>query len=181
MRVGRNGQQRRFSDVRESNQTHVRQKLQLQNHFMLFARKTGFCKTRHLPGRRCKVLVAPAASAALAEDKVLRVRHVLDDLVCLAVAHDRAARNLDDQVFSALALASAALSVHAVGRDIFALVAEIHQRGQVVVDSQNNRAAVAAVAAVGSACRNIFFPVESNRAVAARARFHIYFRFINKH
>ena len=63
VRVGRNGQQRRFSDVRESNQTHVRQKLELQNHLMLFARKTGFCKTRHLPGRRCKVLVAPAAAA----------------------------------------------------------------------------------------------------------------------
>ena len=127
------------------------------------------------------MLVAPAAAAALAEDIILRVRHVFYNLVRLAVAHNRTARNLDDQVFSALALAAAALSVHTVWRNILALIAEVHEGGQIVVDPQNDRAAVSAVAAVGPSRRHVFFPMEGNRAITARARLHINFCFINKH
>ena len=67
-----------------------------------------------------------------------------------------------------LAAAALALSVFAVRRGIFALITEIHQRGQVIVDAQDDRAAVAAVAAVRAACGHVFFPVEGHRAVAAR-------------
>ena len=181
VRVGRDGKKRRFADVREADQTHIREQFELQNNLVLLAGKTGLCKARHLPGRGRKVLVAPAAAAALAEDIVLRIGHVLDDLVRLAVAHDRTARDLDDEVFSALSLAAAALAVHAVGRDIFALIAEVHEGGQIIVDPQNDRAAVSAVAAVGPSRRHVFFPMEGNRAIAARARLHINFCFINKH
>ena len=181
VRIGCDRKKRRFADVREADQTHIREQLELQNDLVLLAGKTGLCKARHLPGRRCEMLVAPAAAAALAEDVVLRIGHVLDDLVRLAVAHDRTARDLDDQVFSALSLAAAALAVHAVGRDIFALITEVHEGGQIIVDPQNDRTAVAAIAAVRASRRHIFFPMESNRAITARARLHINFRFINKH
>ena len=181
VRIGCDRKKRRFADVREADQTHIREQLELQNDLVLLAGKTGLCKARHLPGRRCEMLVAPAAAAALAEDVVLRIGHVLDDLVRLAVAHDRTARDLDDQVFSALSLAAAALAVHAVGRDIFALIAEVHEGGQIIVDPQNDRAAVSAVAAVGPSRRHVFFPMEGNRAITARARLHINFCFINKH
>ena len=127
------------------------------------------------------MLVAPAAAAALAEHIVLRIGHILDDLVRLTVAHDRSARDFNDQVFAALSLAAAALTVHPVGRNIFAFVAKIHQRRQIIVHAQHDRPAVSAVAAVRAACRHIFFAVKSDRAIAARARLHINFCFINKH
>ena len=57
----------------------------------------------------------------------------------------------------------------AVNRDVLALISEVHQRGHVVVDNENDIAALAAVAAVGSAVGNAFIAHERNRAVAAVA------------
>ena len=79
-----------------------------------------------------------------------------------------------------LAGLAAALAVHAVGRHIFALVAEVHQGGHVVVHLQDDGAAVAAVAAVGAAGGHVFLPVEGHRAVAAVAGPDGDPRFINK-
>ena len=181
VRVGRNGQQRRFSDVRESNQTHVRQKLQLQNHLMLFARKARLCKARDLTGRCGKMLIAPAAAATLAEDEILRGGHIPNDLVRFRVAHDRAARHLDDEVLTALALAARAASVLAVRGRVFSLIAEIHQGGQIVVHAKDDTAAVSAVAAVGAAGRDVFLAVKRDRAVAAVPGLDVNFCFIDKH
>ena len=114
------------------------------------------------------MLVPPAAAAALAEDKIGGIGHILDDLVRGQISHDGASGHLDDQIFAVLAAAALALPVLAVRRGIFALVAEVHQRGQVVVDAQDDGAAVAAVAAVRAARGHVFFPVEGHRAVAAR-------------
>ena len=55
------------------------------------------------------------------------------------------------------------------------------QRGGTGVDHQGDRAAVPAVAAVGTARSHIFLPVKSNRTVAAVACFNIYFSYIYEH
>ena len=148
---------------------------------MLLARESRLREARDLARRRCEMLVAPAAAAAAAEDIVLAVRHVLDDLVRLRVAHDRPARNLDDQVGPALTLAAAALAVLAVRRGVFPLVAEVHQRGQIVVHAKDDAAAVPAVAAVGAAGRDVFLAVKRDRAVAAVPGLDVNFCFIDKH
>ena len=148
---------------------------------MLLARKTSLGKARHLTGGRGEVLVAPAAAAALAEDEIVGIGHILDDLIRLQIAHDGTSGDLDDEVFTVLAAAALALPVFAVRRGIFALVAEVHQRGQVVVHTQDNGAAVAAVAAVLAARSHIFFPMKGHRAVAARAGLDRNAYFINKH
>ena len=148
---------------------------------MLLAGQAGFRKTRHLPRRRGEMLVAPAAASALAENKIRIVGHILDDLIGRRIAHDRAARDLNDQIFPALAAAPCALSVLSVWCGVLALIAEVHQRGQIVVDTQDDVATLAAVAAVRAARRDVFFPVEGHRAVAAAAGLDENFNFIYKH
>ena len=168
-RLGYDGEKRRLADVREADETDVREELQLEHNVVLLTLKTGLCKARRLAGRRCEVGVAPAALAAAAEDERLGVGHVLDDLVRLCVAHDGAAGDADREILALLAELARALTVHAVVGDVFALVAEVHQRRHIVVDHKDNVAAVAAVSTVGTARGDILFAVERHRAVAALA------------
>ena len=123
----------------------------------------------HLPGGSGEMHIAPAAPSALAEDVRFAAAHVLNDLVGLGVPHQRAPGDADHQIGAVLAGLAATLTVHAAFRHVFALVAEVHQGGHVVIHPQNDGAALAAVAAVRAAGRHIFFPVERHRAVAAVA------------
>ena len=179
--IGRDGQQRGLADIREADKADIRQQLQLQHDLVLLAGQAGLGKARHLTGRRGKMLVAPATAAALAEDKVRIVGHILDDLVRCGIAHDRTARDLNDKVLAALAGAARALPVLTGCRSIFALVAEVHQRGEVVVHAQDDIAALAAVAAVRATCGHIFLAVEGNGTIAAVTGLHRHLDFINKH
>ena len=113
------------------------------------------------------MLVAPAAVAAPGQYEGRPGGQVADDLARRGIPHDSAAGHLDDQVFPILAGAAFALAIHAVARRILALVAEVHQGGQVVVDLQDHVAAAAPVAAVRTAGRHVFLPVEGYHTVAA--------------
>ncbi len=179
--VGGHAEQGGFAHVGEAHQTHVCQELELQNDLVLLAGQTGLGKVRDLSGRGGEVLIAPAAASALAQDEFVHVGHILDDGFGLRVLDDGAARNLDDQVFPALAGAARTLTVLAVRGLVFAFVAEIHQRGEVVVHLEDDGAAVAAVAAVRPARRDVFFTVERHRPVAAVSGLDVDFYFIDKH
>ena len=169
MRLADHAEQRGLAHVGEAHQPHVRQQLQLQNDVVALAGQTGLGKARHLTGGGGEMLVAPAAAPALAQHEGRVVGHVLDDLAAFGIPHQRAPGHLDGQALAVLAGLAAALSVHAVAGHIFALVAEVHQGGHVVVHLQDDGAAVSAVAPVGAACGDIFFPVERHRPVAAVA------------
>ena len=127
------------------------------------------------------MLVPPSAAPTFAENKIGVVGHIADDLVCLGVADDRPARNLDDQIFPPLAAAARALPVLPVRRGIFALIAEVHQGGKIVVDAKDDIAALSAVAAVGSARGNVFLPMEGHSAVSAVSGLNVNSYFIYKH
>ena len=148
---------------------------------MLLAGKAGFSKARHLTGRCCKVLVAPAASAALAENEVLIIRHILNDFVGLRVAYNGSARHLNNQILSAFAAAAGALTVLTGGSCIFSFIAKIHQRGEIIIDAKDDISALAAVTAVRTAGSHIFFTMESNGSVAAVTGLDKYFHLIYKH
>ena len=162
-------EQRAFAHIGKAHQTHVRQQLQLQHHIVALAGQARLGKAGNLTGGGGEMLVAPAAPAALAQHIGGIVGHVLDDLAALGVAHQRAPGHTDGQALAVLAGLAAALTVHAVAGHIFALVAEVHQRGHVVVHLQDDGAAVAAVAAVGAAGGDVLLPMERHRAVAAIA------------
>ena len=179
--VGRNRQQGGFAHVGEAHQAHVRQQLQLQNHVPRLALQARLGKPGHLPGGGGIVGIAPAAPAALGQDEVLPGGHIHDDLIAFRIPNHRAPGHLDDQVLAPLARHLPALAVDTGLSGVLALVAEVQQGGQVVVDPENDAAAVAAVAAVRAAGGHIFFPVEGHRTVAAPAANDGNSNFIYKH
>ena len=160
-----------LAHVGEAHQPHVGQELQLQQHVPGLSGQSGLGEAGDLPGGGGEVLVAPAAVAPPGQYKARTLGHVADNLLTLRVPDHRAPGHPDDEVLSVLAGAALALAVHAVSGGVLAFVAEIHQGGQVVVDFQNHVAAPAPVAAVGSPCGDIFFPVEGHHAVASAAGF----------
>ena len=165
--VGGDGKQGGFTHVGKAHQTHVRQKLQLQNHVPLLPLEAGLGKSGNLTGGGGVMGIAPAAPSALGEDEVLAGGHVHNDLICFGVPDDGTPGNLDDQVFPSLARHFSALTADTGGGLVLALVAEIQKSGQVVVDPENDAAAMPAVAAVRAAGGHIFFPVERHRSIAA--------------
>ena len=178
---GGHGEDGALAHVGVAHQAHVRDGFQLHEEGVDLGLHAGLGEVGGLAGGRGEVLVAPAAAAALAEDEIVGIGHILDDLIRLQIAHDGTSGDLDDEVFAVFAAAALALPVFAVRRSIFALVAEVHQRGQVVVHTQDDGAAVAAVTAVRAARGHVFFPVKGHRAVAARAGLDRNAYFINKH
>ena len=180
MRLADDGQKRGFAYVRETDQTDVCQQLELQRDVVALAGKARLRKAWDLARGRGEMDVAPAAAAAFCGDPILAGGHIVHDRAAFGVSDDRAARHLDDERIAVAAVAALALSRHAVGRDVFALVAKIHQRGHVVVHGKDHAAAAAAVAAVRAARRDVFLAVESHGAVAAVSRADRDPRFINK-
>ena len=158
-----------FAHVGKAHQTHVRQQLQLQHHVVALAGKARLGEAGYLPGGGGEVLVAPAAPAALTEDEGLAVGHILDDLAGLGVPDESPSGDPDGETLSVLAAFAAALPIYAGRSHIFALVAEVHQRGHIVIHLHDDAAAVAAVAAVGATGGHVFLPVEGHGSVTAVA------------
>ena len=93
VRLAYDRQQGRLAHIGEADQTYGGQKLELERDIVSLARKTGLCKTGDLPCGRCKMLVAPAALAAVRGDEGLAVGHVVHYAAGLGIAYERAARN----------------------------------------------------------------------------------------
>ena len=179
--IGRDGEQGGLTHIGETHQTHVCQQLQLQNDVTLLAGCTLLGKTGYLTGGRGKVGIAPAAAAALRDDKILAGGHIHDDGIGSSIPDNGTSGHLDDQRLAALAVPVAALAVDTGLCAVLTLIAKIQQRRHIVIDSQNDAAAMAAIAAIGAAGCHIFLPVECHRTVAASAADHGNSNFIYKH
>lgn len=125
----------------------------------------------------------PSRRARRGEHKVGSVvfGHIVNDLFRLGVTQKRAWRHGDIKIVGALAVELASRTVAAVLCDKFALVAEGKQRVAAGIDAEDDAAALSAVAAVGSAVRDVFFTPEGHGSVAAVAGFYIDFYSVNKH
>ena len=163
-----------LTHVGEADQTHVRDQLQLQRHLQILAGHTGLCKLGDLAGGGGKVCVAVAATAALGNGDRGVVGQVCDNKAALCVLDHSAQRHLDDQILGIFAVAQACAALAALRGHILALIAEIHQGGQMVVRHKDDVAAPAAVTAVRTACGHEFFAVEAHRTIAALARMEPY-------
>ena len=125
--------------------------------------------------------VAEPALAAVRNQQALAVcGEVADDLVGFDVVHDGADRHRDGDVLSALAVHLPAHAVLAALRAELLLVAEVDQRVEVLVGLQPDVAAVATVAAVGTAERNELLAPETDGAVAAIAGGYGDFGFVDE-
>ncbi len=106
--------------------------------------------------------IAVAAAATLCNGDRGVVGQVRDDKAALGVLDDGAQRHLDDKVLGVFAVAQACTALATLRGHILALIAEIHQGGQVIVHHKDDIAAAAAVAAVRAASGHEFFTVESS-------------------
>ena len=111
--------------------------------------------------------VAPAAAAALCGNERGLFGHIRHNGVRLRLADYRSARNLDDKILAVFAAPTSAVAAFSVGSGVFSLVAEVREGREIIVNLEYDISALAAVAAVGTAGRDIFLAVESHRAVAA--------------
>ena len=88
---------------------------------------------------------------------------------------------VDDQGFSPLAGHFPAHAVDTCLSSVLSLIAEVQQGGHIVVDPQDDAAAVTAVTAVRAAGCHIFFPVEGHGTIAAATAADCNSNFIYKH
>ena len=90
--------------------------------------------------------VAPAATTAAAGDKVLAVRHIVNDRARFGVLDDGAAGDGNDQIVGRRAVDLVALAVAAVACDEFMTVAVGEQGVDALVDAEDDITASSAVA-----------------------------------
>ena len=139
-----------------------------------------FCRGARLVEDLNRVLPLPPYPPWAAIDLLARRREILEDEVVLGVADDRAGRNQQHQIFGRSAVPivrSARIAV--VGFPQFAM-RKRQQAIDIFLRKENDAAAVAAVAAVGSAVFDVFLPPEADQPVAAFARLDLNFHFIQK-
>ena len=104
----------------------------------------------------------------------------MHDGACLGIENNGSSGNFYIQRLAVFSVASFALAVCTVSRNVFSLVAEIHQSGHVVIDGKYYIPASSTVSAVRAARSDIFLPVESYGTVSAFSGLNAYSRFINK-
>ena len=132
-------------------------------------RQAGLGELGDLTGGRGKMAVAPAAAAAFGHHHRFIAGEIRHHKAGLGLLQNGAAGHADDQILRIRAALALGASVLAVLGGVFALVAEIHQSGQVIIGHKDDVAAAAAVAAVRAAGRHEFFAVEGHGAIAALA------------
>ena len=87
-----------LAHVGKAHQPHVGQQLQLQHNLPALTGQAGLGEAGDLAGGGGKVLVAPSAPAAPAQDKGGLVRHIPDDLAGGGIPDDGATGHLEEQV-----------------------------------------------------------------------------------
>ena len=126
-----------------------------------------------LVDRGGEVRVAEPAAPRLRDHDLLPDRdQVREQRPGLAVEDGRARRDREVQVLAGLAVPLLALAATAGRRVEVVLEAEVVERGLPGVDAEVDRAAAAAVAAVGTAAGDVGLAPHRRRAVAARAGAH---------
>src|SRR5690606_27435338 len=118
------------------------------------ARLAGLGVLRRLVRGALEVRVAEAAAPAPRQhDALARLGDLAEEGTRGRVLRHGAERDTEDDVAGALARLHRALAGLAVAREVVAVVAEVEERVEVGVAFEEDRAALAAVAAVGPAAR----------------------------
>ena len=180
--AGRNGQQRRLTYVRETNQTNVCDQLHFQNNSTFLASSARFRKVWSLTHGVLEVNVTAAASSALRSyERITIFNQVLHQMTGFFVDYHGTYRNLDNQVFAGLTKTLLLHTVLAIFRFVFSLELKVHQGSQVSVSLENNVSASSAVTAIRTAFRYERFTTECYSTIAALTGLNKNFGSIYKH
>src|SRR4051794_38650094 len=148
----------------------------------LFAGMPFFVLTGSLvPGLGEILVAAPAASAFGNQHALAGSGEISDGFAAVLVKDQSAHGDLQEHVGPGMSGAIRALAVTAAIGLEFAVIAVAQQSVIVGIGFQENAAAMAAVAARGSAARDVFFAAKGHATVAAVPGFHKNFGFVDKH
>ena len=152
----------------------------MQLDLALLAGEPHLGEPRHLARRADEAgVAAPAAAAAREANPRVRMGQVGDQIV--PVEHLRADRDADLDVLAVRAVLAGAAAVASLRRGDQLAALERDEVAQIPVGDRDHVAAVAAVAAVGAALRDVLLPPERERAVAAAAGLHLELRAVGEH
>ena len=175
-------QERRLPRVRYTDDTHIRDQLQLQRQVLFLIGFTFFRSARCLIGRGNKMCVTASAPSALADDELLSVMgQISQHGTGFLFADDSARRNQNIEILSRFPRHIVDPALLTVSSNITCLVAKRCQRIQPAVYFQDQIAAMSAVTTVRAAPGNIFFTVKMHESIPALAGTNINFSFIYKH
>jgi hypothetical protein len=171
----------RFAGIGHAQQTDIGNHLELELEVELLALAAAAALPRRTVGGTLVACIAEPVETAARDQHRLRLRsHVGDQLTLVQRGYHRAQRHFDDDILALVPGLVLALTVGAALCDEPAGMAKIGQRIQILGADHVNRAAVAAVAAVGAAHRNIFLAAETDDAVTAIAGLYENIGFIDK-
>ena len=165
--------QRRLARVREADERGVGQQLQLELQPPLLAVLALLGEARRAARVRQEARVAAPALPAARREPRSPWLHEVGEQLAVRRRHDRALGHVDDEVGAALAVLLLARAVRSRARLAVRMVAEREQRRDVAVRPQPDVAAAAAVAAVGTALRDVRLAPERDTARAAVATLHV--------
>ena len=179
--VGNSRDKSRLASIGHAEKADVGKHLKLK---LKRAILTGFAR-RSLLGstvdRALEVQVAKTALAAGCEQLACAMNvQVGNHFPRVRIAHKRADRHAQHDVFAAGTVAVRTAAVFAVRSEELARIAIVNKSIDVAVSNRIDRAAAATVATVGTALRNELFAAEACRTVSALAALDFNFCFINK-
>jgi hypothetical protein len=184
---GNDREQRRLSGVRQSDDSAIREQLELEPKVETLAAFAELREARRLSRRSREMLIAEATLAAPCDDQTLAGnREVGDppDARCPGLAFilidDRSDGDADDQIGAGLAgLVGCSAGSAGFGREVL-LEAEIDQRRKAGVSLEGDVAALAAVPAGGAALGDVLLSPPRDNSVPALSGGDGYRDFINK-
>lgn len=128
------------------------------------------------------MLVAASAASAFADRESLAGRgQVADQVARLRVEDDRPRRDEDDEILAALSRLLVRAAAFAIRRGELLVLSESRKRVERGLDFEDDIAALAAVAAIGTAARLELLAAKVDHAVAALAGTNVDFYVVNEH
>ncbi len=179
---GKSAQKGRFAGVRFADQTHVGEQLQFQQDFAFLPGMSLFELAGGLMGGRGEVLVAVSAASTPSHDHLVAVAdEILQQVATTGVPDQCAERNPNDRVGTASAGLQLALSMSAAFGLPVSMAGQMAEAGDVAVGTNDDVAAVAAVAAVRPTARNVRLPPEAEASVSAVTGFAVKRDLVDEH
>jgi len=174
-------QKSRFAGIRKADHTCVRDQFQPEPNRHFDALKARIDAARRPVCRRLEAGVSEAAVAAARKQGALTgMRKVGNERLVVFGIDLRAGGNLKRDVAAPRPGTIGAHAVPAAGRRVMLLIAEIDERVQIFHAFGPDASALPAVAAVGTAEFDKFFPPEGQAAITAVSRLYVNFCLVEK-
>jgi len=168
--------------VGQAHETDIGDQLQFEPEVSLLARPARLALARRLMRRAGEGLVAPAASAALAdEDFDTGLVEIFQQQVPIRIIDKRPRRHAYDQILTVGAMLVTALAVTPISRPPMMLAGKIQQRIEVTGRLEIDVSASTAIASVRSPFRDELLPPEADAPAASVTGLDPNFRFVDKH